>query len=76
MSSACLKRNVKFLGVLLLPSIYYKQEEWPHHHVFSHDGKPSIYEQLTLPQFCMGYATIMNSQKPRRRELMSAHLLS
>jgi hypothetical protein len=49
--------------------------QWPHHEIFLAGGKPAKYNDLTLPMFCRGYTSKMNSQNSHLRNLMSEHLI-
>ena len=51
-----------------------KQITWPHELVYGADGKPAIYEELTLPLFISEYLSVLDTLKSRGESMILKHL--
>ena len=47
---------------------------WLHEVVYSADGKPAAFQDLSIPLFIQGYSTIMKGEEGAIRERMATHL--
>ena len=47
---------------------------WPHEGVYTADGKPAVYGDLTLTAFVRGYLMVLGTENARIKAHMSQHL--
>ena len=47
---------------------------WPHEVIFTSEGKPAVYDELSAMTFMKGYLTVMDSQKYDIKNYMNSHL--
>ena len=47
---------------------------WPHEVIFTYQGKPAVYEELSSMAFVKGYLTVMDTQKQDIKKHMNSHL--
>ena len=47
---------------------------WPHEVVYTSDGKPDAYQDISVPLFVQGYLITMDSQDSSTKHRMAEHL--
>ena len=47
---------------------------WPHEVVYTSEGKPASYQELTIPLFVQGFLIVMEIEEGPVKQLMSTHL--
>ena len=47
---------------------------WPHELVYVAEGKPAMYNKMTLPLFVSGYLTVVDIVRLRQKGIMLKHL--
>ena len=55
-------------------SIVVKDVSWPHEVIFTSEGKPAGYEELSVISFVQGYLTVINTPKQDIKKQMNSHL--
>ena len=47
---------------------------WPHEGIYSEDGKPAAYDELSIPLFVQGYFIVMKGEEEAIRARLAIHL--
>ena len=47
---------------------------WPHDVIYTSDGKPPYYQDISVPQFAYGYLIVMDTKEADIKVKMSSHL--